>query len=344
MIVAAGDVWKRSSGLHMLRVMFPDKEIVTVMGNHEAYRSDINKVKAGMRETAEELGIHLLENDEVVIDDVRFIGACGWSDFNLYGPENRSECMLEAQQRLNDFRLIRNGEWNFSPQDSVDLHKVSVKFIKDRLNVPFAGATVVVTHHAPSYQSVVPRFQNDLLSACFASRLDHLMNGENVELWVHGHMHDSLDYMINGTRVMVNPRGYCRNGHDENENFNPALIIEVAKGLVEIVPQSDLQIDEDPLPKISASMLDDAILAINSLEQVEYGQIGMKYVDLWLLEPELRNHVREIVISNEAVFQNGVEHYGAILPIVTYQIKWLVEELIKRASEYDQDSRRGFKI
>ena len=34
------------------------------------------------------------------------------------------------------------------------------------------------------------------------------MGADRAALWIHGHMHDSFDYEINGTRVVCNPRGY----------------------------------------------------------------------------------------------------------------------------------------
>lgn len=45
------------------------------------------------------------------------------------------------------------------------------------------------------------------------------------DLWVHGHMHNSVDYRVGATRVVTNPRGYA--GHEINPNFNPQLVIEI---------------------------------------------------------------------------------------------------------------------
>lgn len=50
---------------------------------------------------------------------------------------------------------------------------------------------------------------------------------------MYGHVHDSLDYQVNGTRVVCNPRGYARRGGGmENDKFNPApaLVVEVGSG------------------------------------------------------------------------------------------------------------------
>ena len=84
----------------------------------------------------------------------------------------------------------------------------------------------IVTHHAPHPNSIPPRYATDLLSACYASDLTRLMG--RAGLWIHGHMHYSVDYEVNGTRIVANPRGYPhKNGGMENGNFNPTFIVEI---------------------------------------------------------------------------------------------------------------------
>lgn len=226
-IVLAGDIWSKDHGIHWARATWPDHEIVYVAGNHEHYGADIHVNLARMRVAAQETGVHFLENDEVVIQGVRFLGCTLWTDFEVFGQEQRKNAMIDGERCLNDFRLIRNGEWNFNAQDSIDLHLESVHWLEMKLKKePFAGNTVVVTHHAPSWSSVVPRFAKSLLSACFASRLDYLMGFSS--LWLHGHMHDSLDYREAGTRVICNPRGYARYEMPcENSYFQAGLLIDV---------------------------------------------------------------------------------------------------------------------
>ena len=88
---------------------------------------------------------------------------------------------------------------------------------------PFDGKTVVVTHHAPSSQSVHPRYARDLLTPAFASNLEKLMDGDRAALWIHGHMHESFDYEIYDTRVVCNPRGYAPRALAPD--FRPDLVV-----------------------------------------------------------------------------------------------------------------------
>ena len=44
-------------------------------------------------------------------------------------------------------------------------------------------------------------------------------------LWVHGHTHTSFDYVLLGTRVVCNPRGYIP--YEPNPDFDPRCVVEV---------------------------------------------------------------------------------------------------------------------
>lgn len=226
-VVLAGDIGKQSNGIIWAREKFPDKEIIYVPGNHEFYGSHRRDTLTLMRTDAERCNLHLLDNDEVVINGVRFLGSTLWTDFLLFGEHKKSEAMMDGQNCLNDFRVIREETrtYSFTPLISIKLHKQSLAWLTEKLDTPFEGKTVVVTHHLPSALSVVERFKDSLLSACFASELDYLFG--KMDMWIHGHTHDNLDYVANGTRVICNPRGYVTYRGTENSHFNPNLVLEV---------------------------------------------------------------------------------------------------------------------
>jgi Icc-related predicted phosphoesterase len=89
---------------------------------------------------------------------------------------------------------------------------------------------VVVTHHLPHPGSIHPRFADDALTPAFCSDLSELVESSGAVLWVHGHTHESCDYVAGGTRVVCNPKGYGpirQGGRYENMNFDPGLAIEI---------------------------------------------------------------------------------------------------------------------
>ncbi len=229
-IVLAGDIHLGLQGLQWacdLLASFPG-HVIYVAGNHEFYRHDIGATREAMKTFC--VGnprLHYLDNEGVVIDGVRFLGCTLWTDFELFGEDQIQQCLFDGARSLNDFRVIRNGDGRFTTYDSLELHKESLKWLETKLlEEPYNGASVVVTHHCPSFSSVAPRFQEDPVSACFASRLDHFFG--HAGLWIHGHTHDSFDYIKRGTRVICNPRGYTRkNSPPENPKFDQALNVEI---------------------------------------------------------------------------------------------------------------------
>lgn len=198
--------------------------VIFVAGNHELYHHNFRERMAGLRALC---GAALLDNSEITVGGVRFVGCTLWTDYN----RGSTAAMDEAWRTMSDHRLIEWQEdpWGrFCPEDALNLHRQSVLFLRNSTcdNNPPDMPTVVVTHHAPSVQSIHPRYRDGaLLNHAFASDLDYLVEGSGAALWVHGHTHDVSDYEIGETRVLCNPHGYP---HEVGKNgFNPTLIVEV---------------------------------------------------------------------------------------------------------------------
>jgi len=226
-VIVAGDVCEGIAlGFEYLRASVPDSiPIVMVAGNHEFYRSSIEREFAQARDAARTYAVTFLENSAAEIDGVRFIGATLWTDYALFGEANRSLAMAIAEDRLMDHRLIRAESGlsvRFRPDDARELHFESRRFLERALAIPFDGPTVVVTHHGVHEKSVDRRYAANLLTAAFVSDLSDLLAFEPA-LWVHGHTHTRFDYRVGLTRVICNPRGYG----GENPAFEPGFIVEV---------------------------------------------------------------------------------------------------------------------
>jgi predicted phosphodiesterase len=228
-VVLAGDIHKHTHGIHWAARTF-NKPVIFVAGNHSFYGAHLHGLSIELKKVAAEYqNIHFLDNSSVVIGDVRFIGATLWTSFTLFGNEMAmiGTCLHQAKLAMNDFRCIRFGSTGWmTPSDSVKLHRVSASYIADELRKPFDGKTVVVTHHLPSKKLVAKKYENDLLSAAFASNLDSLV--EQADLWIAGHTHVGFDTMIGKCRCIFNPKGYPdRKGGSENTSFNSKLIVVI---------------------------------------------------------------------------------------------------------------------
>ncbi len=239
-VVLAGDIAEGERGIRWARETFTAKEIVYVAGNHEFYGHGFEALMDRMREVGRQMDVHFLERDAVTIGGVRFLGTTLWTNFELYGADRREEAMDLGGLGMNDFQYIKTFRGfdreadggialrKFKPEDARQEHDLSVAWLDAELAKGDPARTVVVTHHAPSRQSLHPRFDGDDLSPCYLSDLSRLLG--RSALWIHGHVHDSFDYRVQGTRVVANPRGYVLSkklGTPENKGFDPALVVQV---------------------------------------------------------------------------------------------------------------------
>jgi predicted phosphodiesterase len=228
-ILLAGDVAVGVQGIQWARNTFVDTPIVYVPGNHEFFGTQLPEAVDVLREEAQRCDVHFLDGDACVISGTRFLGTTLWTDYELYGsePADVGRAMADAIEEMNDFQMIkwRDGD-RFKPELVREIHLASARWLADRLAEPFGGPTVVITHHLPHRLSIHPRFEGTRYNPCFASDLDHLVRAP-VALWVHGHTHESLDYTVNGTRVVCNPRGYIP--REPNSSFDPLGIVELGQ-------------------------------------------------------------------------------------------------------------------
>ena len=224
-LILAGDI---APGLRGMGAFFKyGKPVLYVPGNHEYYGENLPGLAAAMRLYARPAGITILDGEEAVVGGVRFLGVTLWTDFCVLGEARQSQAIAYADKHLNDYIAIRNGDggWLTARQSTVMYHR-AVEWLESKLAEPFAGATVVVTHHAPHPNSIHERYAGHLLNGAFVSDLSYLMG--KAALWVHGHTHHCFDYTVQGTRVMANPKGYGK----ENKSFRPDLVVELSSGEV----------------------------------------------------------------------------------------------------------------
>ncbi len=237
-LVLAGDVGiasKEHTYMPFLEEMSERfQDVIYIMGNHEHYHGSvnrsINKIQRAIKYNGGCHNVHPVNNLVVPIGDVSFVCSTMWASYDKGNPMT----MYEAGLWMNDHKLIRHGpegepyKRKFRPEEAYEEYLKAINFIFPAIKEEKAkGQKVcVVTHHAPSWLSVHPRFAHgewSKLNGAYASMLDEDIIDADPDVWVHGHTHDSYAYEIGQTAVVCNPRGY--HGHEVNPDFNPELRI-----------------------------------------------------------------------------------------------------------------------
>lgn len=206
------------------------KDVIYVAGNHEFYQG---KFHAGLDYLKEECSlypnIHFLENSSITIDDVLFIGATLWTDAHKGDPLT----MYQLPFMMNDYALIKNDHKGYRKLhmfDTIDRHHKSMDYIEMMVeNTPSDKKIVVVTHHSPSYLSIVDKYadQYEMNGGYHSDLSKFIIDNPKIVMWTHGHTHEVLDYKLGETRVICNPRGYESARYNENTGWNPNLILEI---------------------------------------------------------------------------------------------------------------------
>lgn len=226
-LILAGDIHRKCEGLAWARHRFPDMPIIYVPGNHEFYGTCMPQLRDELALEAKRLDIELLDNRAITLNGVRFYGTTLWTDFALYAgdpTQDPAHTESKALRYMPDFEIVETSPGvTLTPSSSSLLHTQALAWLEAELSQPFDGPKVVVSHHAPLHDCIPEQYLGDALSPAFASHLPQLMG--KMDLWIHGHVHEPVDILRNGTRIVANPGGYPY--EFTPELFKPAYVLAV---------------------------------------------------------------------------------------------------------------------
>lgn len=180
------------------------RETLLIPGNHEYYRDDVAHYPDSW-EMELRPNVRMMENRSVLVDDTEFILSTLWSHI----PMNK---WLALKRGMSDFTLIKHNGKPFTATTYNELHKRDLDFIKKAVAESKAEHKVVVTHHVPSSLLVAPEFKNSSLESGFTVDLTEYIASSDIDLWVYGHSHRSIETVIGNTRMASNQIGYVAYG------------------------------------------------------------------------------------------------------------------------------------
>jgi len=199
LVINAGDTHPLPETRKAFRnlITLPYEEI---LGNHDFYQMQ-----------------KLYPSRFVAYHDVKIAGCTLWTDFDKGDPLT----LLKFKNTLADGHQIVPNDPNRQIADEIyDQFRSDLDFLDTE------DPDVVITHHAPSKKSVHPKFLNSgFVNHYFMSELDDfILQHPKIKLWVHGHMHSPVDYMIGNCRVLANPLGYPGETYKSVEYYQVAMI------------------------------------------------------------------------------------------------------------------------
>lgn len=207
-----GDIAGGTYAKHFIDYLISlDYTVIYVLGNHEFYGHDVDKLINEWRSIANQTeNLYFLESDSVVIDDVEFFGTCLWTSLETKSKEDMVDFFLKLKIKKNeDFLKTKN----WSVDKMKDRFYDSFNTLQSLINNSNAKHKVVLTHYLPSYQSVHQYYVNSPINSFFATELGDYIASSDIKFWFHGHTHDSFDYIIDnfteeGCNIICNPYGY----------------------------------------------------------------------------------------------------------------------------------------
>lgn len=212
LVVVAGDCGNGLVGVKWLnKLKNKGHDVFAVTGNHEHYAN----VAQGRTVAETESSFYQGLSQGVVTatePGLCLIGMNGW-----YTVSN------EADWRgyMNDSRFIGIGadEANKLAEDAA----ISMNNILQQ--VPEGEKAIIVTHTAPCYESLDPKYEGHWSNEYYVNRhMTPLLArfADKIAVWHHGHTHAAVDIVKDGVRIVTNPRGYP----SENPSWKP-LTMEI---------------------------------------------------------------------------------------------------------------------
>ncbi len=214
--------------------------IMHIPGNHEFYTTGnknvtlidtVKYIDAKLRAFTKTLpNVIFMNNDTVrlTINNKKyvFVGATLWSGVR---PQDRKE----VGRLMNDYSEIRmhnpkprtmtdeqKALWKpvrkFNIEDMSRIHTTSVRYIRKVMKTIAKDETaMLLTHHKPVRDAPL----SDMFSQAYETDLAGIIIASPFKVAAHGHTHKKYDKIVNGVRIVSNPKGYISQKTKYDDTF-----------------------------------------------------------------------------------------------------------------------------
>lgn len=210
LVIVAGDTSNSLLGLKWLnKLKNKGFQVFAVDGNHEHYGNAVLGRTLPETEGQFYTGIGQLE-PVWLREDLVLIGVNGW--YVVHDEPHWYGYMLDGRRA------------NITAEEVNICAAVHAAYIDEQLSKLQPGQkAIVVTHTAPCYESLDPKYDGHDSNAYFVNPLMTPLLAKHVDrihVWHHGHTHAPVDVVKDGVRIITNPRGYP----GENPEWKPLAL------------------------------------------------------------------------------------------------------------------------
>lgn len=120
---------------------------------------------------------------------------------------------------LLDFRAIYFGDQRITVSDYNELHAAAFEFIQKSVQESKADKKI------PSFTAITDYFRDSPLASGFTTELGNWISNNNIDYWIYGHSHRSIETTIGQTKLLSNQLGYLTMGEGEGYLPNKSITI-----------------------------------------------------------------------------------------------------------------------
>jgi len=176
------------------RVVAAGLQYFDVCGNHDLYGNEWNDP------------FNQIKN--YTFGDLKVLASPMWTDFN------HDPIIVEfARKQISDFYHI----------DYVTPGKMQAMFRETLETIDLTKPDLVVTHFGASSRSIHPRWAGQMLNGYFCPNALGQVKHQ-PKFFLHGHIHDPMEYDAGDTRVIANPYGYPMETYQDVNDYNVKVV------------------------------------------------------------------------------------------------------------------------
>jgi predicted phosphodiesterase len=224
-VIIAGDISDHLSDVvrELKKACGIYKDVLYVEGNHESsyYMNDLYYANNYInKEMLSYSNFNNLSTTCFIKEDIAFIGACGWWDFNIYKPsvsiQEGIDCFNTSWNTLRSLskREIVNNIINAAQRDAINIQE-KISALKNKYKICLVLHTVphkdLISKKYPVNENEKSHYGNSIIQSI-------IENEDSVKYVVFGHNHDSCleKYML--SKLFINnargrPKDYNRRNY-----------------------------------------------------------------------------------------------------------------------------------